>query len=231
MGLSLYDAGSPRQVRRIYRVLMPFDGHAPGEVAVTDCAGGSHPPDYDSIQRRRQNLFHNFYNKFYPRVYAYIRSRSLNEDFSADVVQKVFEIAWRRFDEVTGSATPDLWIFRITENTCRYERSKFWRRSEILMAESTDIEKLKMNIARRGDDRHSPVERRLIGKEFQAALERFVRTLPGKQREVFQMRMNGVTYEEIGSLLKISAEGSRRRMLRAINAGKQLFSEFSEMLD
>lgn len=188
-------------------------------------------PDWGASHRYRQDLFRSFYDKFSPRVYAYIQSRSRNDDFSADVVQKVFEIAWRRFDEVAGSAAPDLWIFRITENTCRYERNKFWRRSEILMAESTDIEKRKMHISGRGEDRLFPVERRLMRKELHATLERFVQALPAKQREVFQMRMNGATYEEIGSVLKISAEGSRRRMLRAISAGQQLFGQFSELLD
>lgn len=192
---------------------------------------GSALADCEANHRHRQALFSSFYHKFSPRVYTYIRSRGLNGDFSADVVQKVFEIAWRRFDEVVGSAAPDLWIFRITENTCRYEQSKFWRRSEILMAESTDIEKLKLNIACGSYDRLSPVERRLMSKELHTMLEQFVRTLPRKQREVFQMRMIGVTYEEIGSVLKISTEGSRRRMLRAINAGKRLFSDFSEILD
>ncbi len=187
-------------------------------------------PDFEAMHDARQRTFLAFYGKYAPKAYAYVRSRSFADETADDIVQKVFEIAWRRFDEVASHPAPDLWILRITENTCRYEQRKFWRRQEVLMASSADIDKMNVGDLEKARYLESPLERRAIENELYLALEKFVNKLPKKQKEVFQMRMNGITYEEIGYALRISAEAARRRMLRAIESGKQLFGEFVELL-
>jgi len=185
---------------------------------------------HETTRDQQQEAFLSFYDRYSPKVYAYARSRNFAEESAADIVQKVFEIAWRRFGETSEVASLDLWILRITENTCRYEYRKFWRRQEVLVSENTEIDKLTVNPADKGRYLESPLERRVLEDELYENLEKFVANLPKKQREVFQMRMNGITYEEIGFALRISSEAARRRMMRAIATGKELFGEFSQLL-
>ena len=199
-----------------------------------DFLRGENPPSsllLDAMHNAKQRSFLEFYDKFAPKVFAYARARSYQAEAAEDIVQKVFEIAWRRFDEVAGKPSPDLWILRITENTCRYERRKFWRRQEVLVSSNTDIDKLTVSDPAKARFLESPLERKIIEDELYGTLQKFVSQLPKKQREVFEMRMSSITYEEIGYALHISAEAARRRMLRAMDAGKHLFGEFLELLD
>lgn len=159
---------------------------------------------------------------------AYARTRGFKGGTLEDVVQKIFETAWRRFAECKNSEEIwKLWIFRIAENTCGYELKKLKRRGESLVADYQTLENLAYN---REQSAHaaSPVETQMNLEEIDRRLEQFVVSLPAKQREVFLMRMNDMTYEQIGHALSITTEAARRRMQKAIDAG---YSSFADMLN
>lgn len=150
------------------------------------------------------------------RIYGYMRRHHYFPDSRDDIVQKVFEIAWKRFDEYLARPQNDFWIFRIAENLAKYENRKVLRRQETLVADHAELERL----VPCGE---SGLEQSLLREEMQATLYAFIRRLPHKQQAAILMRLNGLTYAEIGESLKISPEAARRRVGRAFKSGKDYF--------
>ena len=156
---------------------------------------------------------------------AYAHTRGFAGGTLEDVVQKIFETAWRRFPECENSEDIwKLWIFRIAENTCGYELRKHKKRGESLVADHEILENLAYAREPRAYN-ESPVETQMNLDEIDQRLERFIASLPTKQREVFLMRLNDMTYEQIGYALSITTEAARRRMQKAIDAGYSLFAD------
>lgn len=152
--------------------------------------------------------FHDFYEANYRKIYNFVRAKKFPYNHLNDLVSKIFEICWRRFGEYVDR--PDVhWIYRIAENACNYERRKFWQaRTNVL--DSPDFTENAVSANAKNQ------EQEIISTEEKAEIMQVIAALPGKQREVFILRLNGYTYEEIATSLGVSGEAVRKRMLSAV---------------
>jgi RNA polymerase sigma factor (sigma-70 family) len=179
--------------------------------------------------KSRHVAFHEFYQKNLPRITRFVRARTFNGDDALDLVQKVFEIGWRRFDEFMADGTNELWILRISENVCKYERRKYNRRQSL--AQETGAmhlaggEQVRAYMVQRG----STVEKQVIQREMNAALTEFVNTLPENLKVVFLMRLDHHTYDEIGYVLGITKQAARKRMLQALQHAGNRFDDMTNL--
>lgn len=170
------------------------------------------------LAKTKKEAFSDFYEKYARRIYSFVNTRSFHRDNKEDTVQKVFEIAWKRFDEYLAEPRNDFWIFRIAENMVKYENRKISRYQEVLVADHENLERLQQPAY--GE---SELEQALIRVELHDHLSSFIKQLPRKQQAVLSLRLTGITYRQIGKSLNISSEAARRRMERAIKAGKDYF--------
>lgn len=133
--------------------------------------------------------------KLYRLTYLWVKDR----DVAQDILQTVFEKALIKEDELMRHKNPLGWVVTSLKNeSLQHHR---------VLKRMVGLGDLELPVAESLGDEADP---RI------ALVFRFVRLLPDKQREVFQLReVEGLTYEEIADYLEISVDQVKVNLFRA----------------
>jgi RNA polymerase sigma factor (sigma-70 family) len=135
--------------------------------------------------------------KLYRMAYLWLKDR----DNAEDAVQEALEKAWSKREMLQKLDNPTGWLVRVLKNQSlqKIREHKRW------------------TVLREGEEL-SEVEE-LPAEADSPALQlvfRFLKELPEKQQEIFQLReVEGLTYEEISEYLGISMEQVKVNLFRA----------------
>ena len=120
-----------------------------------------------------------------------------------DVVQEVFIAAFQSLPKFRGQCRLRTWLFTITVNKCRTHRRRAGRNG-ILTSDEPPAEV------------NENAETKAMAAETFARVQRTVRALPPKYREVVVLRyLEGLETAEICDMLKINANAVQVRLNRA----------------
>jgi RNA polymerase sigma factor (sigma-70 family) len=137
-------------------------------------------------------------HKLYRMVYLWVKDK----DHADDILQNVFEKAWKRKDEIEQMANPIGWIVRTLKNESLMHLRVS---SKTIALDNGDIEDLMEE-----EDKEVPDLKPIFI---------FLKTMPIKQQEVFMLReVEGLTYEEISEYLEISMEQVKVNLFRVRKA-------------
>ncbi len=128
-----------------------------------------------------------------------------------DVVQEIFLKAYIALPKFRGDAKFSTWLYRIAVNHCR----DYLKRSAPTPTEFAE-EQLADSVAPAEDEKHRDEFRRTREKRAGDALENILSRLPEAHRRILVMReLEGMSYDEIGDVLRIKPGTVRSRLNRA----------------
>ena len=146
--------------------------------------------------------FEDLYRAYLGRIYAYVRAQVPSSADAEDITAQVFMNAYQAYARFEArNTTPAAWLFRIARNATLDHFRAHGRR-----------ERLRRTIE------HQPMAEERI--QYRALLERVSR-LPERQRDCISLRHSGLSFEEVGVLLKCSEDAAKmlyHRALRALRA-------------
>ena len=147
--------------------------------------------------------------KIYNLALRYLGNREDAMDASQEVFLRVFRFL-PGFQEESGFST---WIYRIGVNVCKDMLVKQSKRNEqSIEVEDEEEERRTIDIV---DCRYSP-EQILENAELRTILSTAIASLPEQQREVVVLRdIQGLSYEEIASVLSLESGTVKSRLSRA----------------
>ena len=148
-------------------------------------------------------------SKIYNLALRYLGNREDAMDASQEVFLRVFRFL-PGFQEESGFST---WIYRIGVNVCKDMLVKQSKRNEqSIEVEDEEEERRTIDIV---DCRYSP-EQILENAELKTILSSAIASLPEQQREVVVLRdIQGLSYEEIASVLSLESGTVKSRLSRA----------------
>ena len=148
-------------------------------------------------------------SKIYNLALRYLGNREDAMDASQEVFLRVFRFL-PGFQEESGFST---WIYRIGVNVCKDMLVKQSKRNEqSIEVEDEEEERRTIDIV---DCRYSP-EQILENAELRTILSSAIASLPEQQREVVVLRdIQGLSYEEIASVLSLESGTVKSRLSRA----------------
>jgi RNA polymerase sigma-70 factor, ECF subfamily len=130
-------------------------------------------------------------------VYWYLRRIGLCSEEAEEVVQEVFLRLFQHLDAIEDQRHLRRWIFRVAHNLAidqHRRRRHFTLKSPQEWDELSDLLQ---------DNATNP-EERLLEEEQIALLDRALGTLTSRQAQCLDLRMENLSYREIGALLGIS---------------------------
>jgi RNA polymerase sigma-70 factor, ECF subfamily len=160
--------------------------------------------------------FEDLYRAYLGRIYAYVRAQVHGSADAEDITAQVFMNAYQAYPRFEPrNTTPAAWLFRIARNATLDHFRAHGRRERLRRT----IEHQPMAEA----DPATEAEERI---QYTALLER-VAHLPERQREAISLRHSGLTFEEVGVLLKCSEDAAKMLYHRALKAMKEAVAKES----
>lgn len=148
-----------------------------------------------------EDRFAALFRRHWGEVHAYARRRSGSDADAHDIASETFTVAWRRFDDLpAGHELP--WLYRTAANVLA-NRARSSRRRLRLVSK----------IDSQPRPRHEPIDDVIVAD---AELASAFATLDDDQRELLRLvAWEGLTNEEIGTVLDISSNAVASRVSRA----------------
>lgn len=154
---------------------------------------------------------------FSNRLYALAVGILRNGTAAEDVVQESFINAYRNLSKFRGESSIYTWLYRITVNTAHNFLRKNSRGNRV------DIEELAPIIA---DNSRNPLQV-AAENELVEAVNGSVKTLPERQREVFELHFfEHLTHREIGEMLGITEGAVKANYFHAIKKIQKALTPF-----
>lgn len=143
-----------------------------------------------------------FYQENYRIVYGYLYSLCGNRAWTEDLTSETFLKAISRIDSFDGKGKPSTWLCTIGKNLYLNQRNRHKRHvpldSVVIAEESTMKEKY-------------------IDKQTAETIRRLSKELDEIKQQLFTMRLNGMSFKDIGEALGKSENWARVTFFRVKN--------------
>ena len=183
------------------------------------------------LKKGDEQAFEQLVGLYQNQIYKLALRYTNNEADAMDVTQEVFLKVYRSLPGFKGDSALNTWIYRIAVNTALDLSRKKSRRSETgLYIYDDSGEETECEIA---DENYSP---QLLAEksDIRAAVSEAVALLPDGQKQPLILRdINGLSYEQIASVLGLSAGTVKSRIFRARSNLREILTRsgtFSEFL-
>ncbi len=173
----------------------------------------------ERLRAGEMDAFSELVTEFQPLVYSVTLRIVRDPEEARDMTQETFLRIYRHFDRFRGEASLKTWVCRIAVNQA-LNSQRWWKRrrraethslDEPLLSEGDDRLALGATLASTAD---SP-EAEAIAHERQHQMERALGTLKKDFRIAVALRdIEGISYEEIASILAISVGTVKSRIAR-----------------
>ncbi len=176
---------------------------------------------FRNIQKGDKTAFEVLFKRFYPRLYDFAFKVVRNKEISEDIIQDIFIKLWERKEKIKP-VNIEGFIFKILKNQCiTYLRSiRILENAKVSLHNLSHIEELyRIDFLR--DEPYI-----LIEKELQIEINRIIKNLPDRCKEVFILsRLDGLKNREIAQKLGINIKNVERHITKALIHFKTHFRE------
>jgi RNA polymerase sigma-70 factor (ECF subfamily) len=167
----------------------------------------------ERVQQGDKKAFNLLVLKYQTRVTNLVSRYVKNSGDIADVTQEAFIKAYRAIPNFRGESAFYTWLYRIAVNS-----AKNYLVSQSRKPPANDVDAQEAEFYDGGDALHenSSPERSLLTKELETQLYRAIDKLPEELRMAITLReMEGMSYEEIASVMDCPVGTVRSRIFRA----------------
>lgn len=161
--------------------------------------------------------FKEIINKYKNAIYNHSRSFLRNAQDAEDVTQEIFINIFNNLKKFRGDSKLSTWIYRITVNTCKNKLKQIKRlKSKIIEDIPDEDDETKNSIEEIKENQEKEPDNILAQKSLKSAIYKNMELLPEEQRTVIILRdINGLSYEEIAKIMKISVSAVKSKLFRA----------------
>lgn len=149
-----------------------------------------------------EDVWERFYRENYRVVYGYLLSLCADRETAEDLAADTFLRAYERIGRYDGSCKPSTWLCQIGKNLWFNERKRRLRREKLDRVEEGSGP----------SPEETAAQRDALDRLFRAA-----EALPEMSRQVFRMRLAGLSFKEVGQALGRSENWARVTSFRAKN--------------
>lgn len=171
------------------------------------------------IKRGNKELFSDIVIKYKRVIYNHVYSFLRNKEEAEDTTQEIFATIYKNIKSFREESKLSTWIYRITVNICKNKLKQLKRKSQNIVEEipewDEDSEENPIEEKLKDKDEKNP-DNVLVSNEIRKIIFKRMGELAEEQRKVLILRdIDGLSYEEIGKILKLSVAAVKSKILRA----------------
>ena len=159
--------------------------------------------------------FSEVYKQYAKRLYLYIYGKCRNSELAEDVVQTAFLKAIQKIDSFQGNSSIYSWITKIALNVLCEE----WKAPDV---KNTSLDKLVTDGIDIVDNDEADPLTDMIENEERSELYSRIASLSKKQREIVELRLQEVSFREIGKRFKKNENWAKVNYHRAVKKLKEM---------
>jgi RNA polymerase sigma-70 factor (ECF subfamily) len=169
------------------------------------------------IVKGEKRYFREIIDKYKNVIYNHSRNFLRNAQEAEDVTQEIFINIFNNLKRFRGDSKLSTWIYRITVNTCKNKLKQIKRLKAKIMEEIPDEDdETKNTIEEIRENQEKEPDNIFAQKSLRSAIYKNMKSLPEEQRTVVILRdINGLSYEEIAKIMKISVPAVKSKLFRA----------------
>ena len=165
---------------------------------------------------KREDRFCALYEQTRPRIVAYVLRRTASSGDAADIISDIYEIAWRRLEDVPDGHSGLLWLYVTARYVIANQRRRLHRNGE--------------TTARLADELGRTPLRTEATDEESLVMRSCLNSLPSDDRELLMLAgWEGLKASEIGRVMGCSPTAARIRLHRARARLKAALAESSPL--
>jgi len=161
--------------------------------------------------RTKEAAFVQMMNLYKKPLYARVRAMTGNHPDADDALQNAFVKVWKHIDGFKGDSALYTWLYRIATNEAL-----------TLLAKRNKIQVVDLEENHHGGGQTDGPD----GNEIKKKLDEAVKTLPEKQRQVFEMKyFSEMKYEEIAEITGTSVGALKANYFHAVRKIEEFLRE------
>ncbi len=203
------------------RITVPARTNSTGAAAIaTQPRARRSVPALPSRNLHQLNEFAELYDRYFPKVFAYVYGRVQDKEASLDIVSDTFEKAFIKMHSLRSAEAFGSWLFTIARN----EVASHWRKEK-------PAAKAIQDAAWHNDLIHQPPtpEDTLLHRERLSHLVSLLRQLPPREQEIISLKFDAeLTNREIAQVLNTSEVNVRVTIFRALRKLRERMEQQQE---
>ena len=165
----------------------------------------------DEVLAGDVNAFSRIIEKYQNKTFNYVYSQVKDYDEALDITQEIFIMTMEALRSFRRESKFSTWFYSIIVNYCKNYRKKNSRYNVIPINSSRGGEEYDLQIP---DERENP-EEEVITQDSLRIVKEEIGNLPEDYREILVLRdIQGLSYNEIADMLKISLSNVKVRIHR-----------------
>lgn len=182
--------------------------------------------DLEILQKIRNNdevAFKVIFNKYYSRLYYFIREFISFDDIAENVVQDTFFTLWNKRHELKDDSNLSAYLFTVARNNCLYRLRDQRYRQKLFTINSLDQNELEMNMEVLNELDSSAY----TFEEIERIIERTLEELPPQCKKVFILsRFEERKNKEIAEELNISVKVVEKHISKGLKKFKVSLKDY-----
>jgi len=171
------------------------------------------------LGKGNESAFEKLYRIYHIRILRKLILILKDEEIAKEVLQDIFLTVWEKRLSIDPDKSFRSYLFRIAEN----------RMVDVFRKAARD-KRLADHLVNTSPLLSCNTEERVVFKESDAILQKAIESLPPQRKKIFVLcRMEGKTYEEVGSLLGISTGTINDHMVKAIRTIKSYYAKSADI--
>lgn len=177
------------------------------------------------VEDQDRTSFRTLFDRYYPRVFVFIRRRLEDEELAREVTSDVFLEVWSNAANFRGESKISTWIFGIARFKCMeaIRLTRRFKRSRVISTKDEVISQVPNSY-----DSGTNMDARQELRRVVVLMER----LPEEQRLALEMTvLGGLPIEEVARRLEISRGTVKTRVSRARRALRRMLGDVASDLE
>lgn len=164
----------------------------------------NNPDLFHRIALGDEDAFKEAFYHYNQRIYPYLLKKVHSESIARDMVQDVFFKLWLHRGALEDIDHGEAYLFKIAANVLQ----DYFRKS-------IREQRLKSDIRNNSSTQQSSVENEVWVSETRKLIERAMQLLPPQRKLVYELRQQGLSYDEIATQLNLSTNTVKNQLIKA----------------